>query len=586
MTGPNQVDIRSKSGSVSRFFMGFVILGANLLFGLRGLDVGSRVLIDTDGHMRYNRVLELVTGLNPWWDGWAHRANAPFGHSMHWTRPLDAFLIALSAPVAAFSGWREGLYFAALAVGPLLHVALGLAVAWTARSLLGTSASYLAGMGVAAQSGILSYSAPGRPDHHILIVVIAVLLIGAAIRLSIAPEKSWVTLGALAGAAGLWVSTEFLAPLALTLAFLAWLAFTGKNHLDRFGLWLGGGIGVALLLERPPAEYLAVEYDRISIVHVVLAVLVGLVGLLLRRARGRGSKLALLVTGGVGSVVVLTLWFPLFFAGPFAQVPQSVVDLWLVRVAELAPLWEAASHRWSDASLLIGTGVIGFVLGILRLRRESNRPAWVFLLACLAVFLAFSMRSVRFSVYPSVLGAIAIAGWAAAWIAKMPGRGLSPSLRRVFAMSVVVVGMAYPFLIAIALEGSATAVAQPTCQLDDIVAPLAAELGATNGTVVLASLDSGPELLYRLPIEVVADPYHRNVEGILDSYAALGTGGTGLLDKHNVEYVLVCEHDPDRGVYAAGGLYYQLIAGRAGPEFTEVALGSDSPFRLYRWQAG
>jgi len=566
--------------------MGFVILGANLLFGLRGLDIGSRMLIDTDGHMRYNRVLELATGLNGWWDGWAHRANAPFGHSMHWTRPLDALLIALSSPVSIFTSWEEGLYFAALVVGPLLHLVLGLAVAWAARPLLGTPASYLAGMGVAAQSGILSYAAPGRPDHHILLVVLAVLMIGATIRASTTAETTWVKFAALMGAAGLWVSTEFLAPLALTLGFLAWLTLSGKNHLDRFGLWLSIGIGVSLLLERPPAEYLNVEYDRISIVHLVLAGLVGSVGLILRWAQRRATTLVLLLFGGLASAIVVRFLFPLFFAGPFAEVPETVVDLWLVRVAELAPLWDAAGQRWSDLSLLIGTGVIGLVLGILRLRRESNRPAWVFLLTSLAVFLALSIRSVRFSVYPSALGAIPIAGWAAAWAAKVKGRGLGKSLRRVFAMSVVVVGMAYPFLIAIALEGSATAVAQPTCQLDDIVAPLAAELAATNGTVVLASLDSGPELLYRLPIEVVADPYHRNVEGILDSYAAFGTGGTALLNEHNVEYVLVCEHDPDRGVYAAGGLYDQLIAGRAGPEFTEVALGSDSPFRLYRWQAG
>ena len=238
----DQIDTRSQGASASRLFMGLVILGANLLFGLRGLDIGSRVLIDTDGYMRYNRVIELVAGLNGWWDGWAHRANAPFGHSMHWTRPLDALLIALAAPVAAVSSWSEGVYFAALVVGPLLHLALGVAVAWTARPLVGVTGSYLAGMGVAAQSGILSYAAPGRPDHHILIVVFAVLLIGSAIRLSLDGRRRWVTVGGLSGAAGLWISTEFLAPLAIVLVFLGWRAVVGTNYLASFGLRFGMGV--------------------------------------------------------------------------------------------------------------------------------------------------------------------------------------------------------------------------------------------------------------------------------------------------------------------------------------------------------
>lgn len=590
MTNLETVEIRAPGGSVSRLFMGFVILGANLLFGLRGLDIGSRALIDTDGHMRYNRVLELVTGLNGWWDGWAHRANAPFGHSMHWTRPLDALLVTLATPVAAFSGWSDGLYFASLMVGPLLHLALGVAVAWAARPLVGVSGSYLAGMGVAAQSGILSYATPGRPDHHILIVVLAVIMIGSIVRLVVDRQSRSTMAAGLAAAGGLWVSTEFLAPLAIAIAFVGWLAAARTNDrsaLWRFCLWLGIGIAVALVIERPPAEYLSVEYDRISIVHVLLAVLAAAVGWVLARARSARRRLALLLSGGIVSAIVMRLVFPLFLGGPFADVPESVVNIWLVRVAELAPVWEAARHRFSDLSLLIGSGVIGLVLGLFRFRRQTHRSAWLLVLVSLALFLALCVRSVRFSVYPAALGAIPIAAWASERIAAHPGRGLGKSLRRVFVMSVVVVGMAYPFLIALAIEGPPTGESLPMCDLKQVVAPLAAAIGPTSGTVVLASLDSGPELLYRLPVRVVADPYHRNVGGILDSYAAFGArDSTDLLDKHEVKFVLVCEHDPDREVYAEGGLYSSLIAGSAGPEFRPIELDSHSPFRLYERVTG
>lgn len=566
--------------------MGFVILGVNLLFGLEGLDIGSRELIDTDGHMRYNRVMELVTGLNGWWDGWAHRANAPFGHSMHWTRPLDALLIALASPVAAVFGWADGLYFASLIVGPLFHLGLGVAVAWASRPVVGVLGSYLAGMGVAAQISVLSYAAPGRPDHHILIVVLALILIGSVIRLSLDESPRWVMVGGLSSAAGLWVSTEFLVALAVVLVFLGWRAMVGRNDLARFGLWFAAGVVVALLIERPPNEYFATEYDRLSIVHLVLAGLIGLVGLAVRGSSA-SKRAATIAVGGLLSAAVLRVLFPLFFGGPFADVPASVVDIWLVRVAELAPLWEAASHRASDLSLLVGTGVIGLLIGLVRLRRREQSAEWTFLLAALAVFLLFCVRSIRFAVYPAALGSIPIAAWAVDRLAVNEGRSVLKSLRRVFVMSVVVVGMAYPFLVARALEGPPLDGTSGQCDIKDVVAPLSAALDSKRGSVVLASLDSGPELIYRLPVRVVADPYHRNVEGILDSFAVFGSPDSrALLDKHEVKFVLVCENDADRGIYNSGGLYDQLLANNPPAGFRRVELDPESPLRLYERMPG
>jgi hypothetical protein len=255
-----------------------------------------------------------------------------------------------------------------------------------------------------------------------------------------------------------------------------------------------------------------------------------------------------------------------------------------MRVAELAPVWQAASQRVSDLSLLIGSGVIGLGVGAWRLRQLNNRPAWLFILSSLGVFLLLCIRSVRFAVYPAALGAVPLAAWATTAISAINRRGLLPSLRRVFAMSVVVVGMAYPFLVAFAFEGSAPVTSSPGCDLDDVLPEVRAELGGREGLVVLSSLDSGPELMYRFPVGVVADPYHRNVEGILDSYAIFSAENeflaADLLAKHQVSYVLVCENDADASVHDADGLYFQLLAGQPLEGLGPIPL--DSPaWRLY-----
>ena len=103
--------------------------------------------------------------------------------------------------------------------------------------------------------------------------------------------------------------------------------------------------------------------------------------------------------------------FPLFFAGPFAEVPPSVVNIWLVRVAELAPLWDAARHRFSDCRCSLGRGDrscssawFGFAAS------TADRVGLV--LIALVVFLGLCDRSIRFAVYPAALGSIPIAAWA------------------------------------------------------------------------------------------------------------------------------------------------------------------------------
>ncbi|MFM1752892.1 MAG: hypothetical protein RL119_1854, partial [Actinomycetota bacterium] len=72
---------------------GLTVFVVNLALGLSGLDIGARELVDTDGYMRYARILDLVQRRNGWFDGWIHWSNSPFGHSMHWTRPLDALIL-------------------------------------------------------------------------------------------------------------------------------------------------------------------------------------------------------------------------------------------------------------------------------------------------------------------------------------------------------------------------------------------------------------------------------------------------------------------------------------------------------------
>jgi len=55
-------------------------------------------LIGTDGYMRLVRV-ELLQETGAWFDGRIPRSNAPYGDTLHWTRPLDVLLLGAAWPI-------------------------------------------------------------------------------------------------------------------------------------------------------------------------------------------------------------------------------------------------------------------------------------------------------------------------------------------------------------------------------------------------------------------------------------------------------------------------------------------------------
>lgn len=74
-----------------------------------------------DSYMRLARVRNLMAGGNLH-DRTIPRANAPYGHSLHWTRPLDVLLVAGATMLTPILGTANGLHQAGVWLSPLLHL--------------------------------------------------------------------------------------------------------------------------------------------------------------------------------------------------------------------------------------------------------------------------------------------------------------------------------------------------------------------------------------------------------------------------------------------------------------------------------
>lgn len=558
-----------------------VAVVASLLVSLlvSGILVGrTPSIVDTDGFMRLVRASELRLGQVDWWDGFAYRSNAPFGHSMHWTRPLDALLLGVAWLVALFGGSVDSLEVAGMIVGPFVLGLLSAAIAWAAFPLVGRIGALVAGVGVALQPTLQAYGAVGRVDHHGLILLLAAVLLGCAFRLALDPYRlgPGIAAGVVSGI-GLWVSVEFLLPIGLFLTcFLtAWVLRGAPFGLAMRAMavaWLAT-TAIAVYVERGPIGFQSDDLDRISAIHVMLAALAAVfwvgVGLTIRNEGRRRNRLRVAAVVGFATGAALWLVAPDFASGPFGDVPPALWDAWLSKVAELQPLWPIGSNPVRTVYLM-GAPLLGAGLGAIAIRTdESARPVWIGVVAAIAVLGSIGMFQARFSGFAQIVATVPL-GWLSAYlVGRLSGTG-PMVLKRVAAMLVGAAGFLLPTMLVTGLDArdSGPGISE-RCTVSEIARVVSEEGGER---VVLAHVDFGPELLYRSYANVVASPYHRNIEGILDARRFLGSdeaAAAEIAHERRVDVVAVCPQrdaaylDDDR---QPGDLLERLVAGDA-PEW-------------------
>lgn len=565
-------------------------------------------LLGPDGYMRLVRIDELLSGTG-WYESLIARSNAPYGDALHWTRPMDVIILLVATLASPFTDETQALFFAGAATSPIVAFVACIAIAWAARPVLGRDRAILAVFIFLLQPGVLSYTMLGRADHHSLQFVAFILCIGATLRL-LADRRSVrtsVAAGIIYGFA-LWVSIELLLLVGLCQATLAivWLwrdrVFT-RNQIILGGAFLASVLA-AMLIERPIDGWFDIEYDRISIVHVSLAAVVTGFWLALflhghdRAALALRSRMALAGIAGAASLGVFGIFFPDFFAGPFASVDPRIIPIWHEQVAELKPLMPVDMKSLGRFLFFIGAGLPCLIFMSIVLWRERTHPAtlrWAFLTAVLAVYFILSVKHLRFAPFAEIASV-----WA---LAEMAGRLIKWSEHvltgaRQFAVKCgatffIVLGalMSGTFVLAVTPD-KAIDEKHPDCEVANIANLLndRANLGA-KPTVVGGLLDHGPEILYRTRHSVVGAPYHRNGDGIWDSYRLLATTddaeSRAIVQRRGIGIIVICPSVAERQFYFDDNqpdrLYNRLLADNPPDWLRPVPADREatSGFRLY-----
>ncbi len=558
-----------------------------------GIGPGAARFADGDSYTWLIRAGRLLDG-GGWYDTALPRANAPFGGSVHWTRPFDVVLIALAAPLLAWMPAKAALAWAGFLISPLLHIGAGIALVWASRPILGRAA-YVAGALSAAQFGFIGYATVGHADHHILLGLAAILGLGCFVR-SFSPEPSRRRRNGVAAgfllAFGLWVGPEILILVGLmtAVAALPWLAGEPDGD-ERGGLIsasLTGGLVIALLIERGPAGLGGVDYDRVSIVYLTLAALLfafwAIAGVWRRRSAGPHSFHQRLAGGLIGAAAIgaVMVWlFPGAAAGPLAGIDAAALP-YLQMASEYRPLSGLA-----EGLIFLGGALFAIPWLVWRCWAERLGPwrwAWIFVLATGLCFVFLGFHWLRWLLYAGVALAIGHAGLICRADEMIQARFRAP-LRSVLLVSAVLglaVGPAAIGVGARLVERSAEPVhAQPpACDLMAIARLLNRPAWSDAPRTILASANFGAELLYRTPHRVLATLLHRNGSGVVDTIRILRGRDPGearqLAKARGVDLILLCPGSGADRIFSGEGnqgrMHARLIALKPPAWLHRVAL--------------
>jgi hypothetical protein len=540
-------------------------------------------LTDPDCYLRLNRVTNLYEG-GGWYQTTLSRSNAPYGESLHWTRPFDILLLAGALPATVFVDFRTALFWWGVIISPVLLVAMLLTMLWAARPLLSRQGPFLLGILLLFQTAVMAYCQPGRSDQHSLLILLFTVLFGFGLRLVLEPTNRWLCCAAgMVGGLSIWTGLELILvvfAIAVILGLL-WIWENGDfaRKIAYYSIWLFVAVGISLLAERPWNNLAAQEFDKLSIVHWSLCgflagfwIIVGLISLFSQVLERRTVRLIFAAAGvGLSAICVLFLFpkisqsislsfmLPKFFGGQVADVDPRIIKIWYEGISELQHIFSRRAPMVLSVQFA-GTALvgIGFLLYLLWSRQNPGKRGWGYILVLLLIYIPLSIYRIRWTPYAQILLMLPMA--------EMMDRALKRIERqkrgamRVLKNVSVVAAFAATFLIL----GVAAAWAAGNNQTNALGKKVSLvkicrylnqdEKWRGRSARILTNTNFGPEILYRTRHETIGSPYHRNWRGILDTYNIM-TAGTDdaareLINNRGIELILLCLNSPEFGNFS------------------------------------
>lgn len=522
---------------------------------------------DPDPWLRLTLVREWLSG-GSWYSHIVTHSGAPTDViTSPWTRPLDLV-------IAAFTSLQP--HHLSLS-DRLLHSALLLPIVWMSLFLFGLmravrhiTTAPLAPLMTAVMLCLApmmgNYFGTANADHHGMLAAVFACTLATLFTPSPSP-RTLIATGALFGLL-LWISPETMPIIAAAYGWygLRWLMgeAVAMRQLRTLSTATILTAILALVVERPSAEWLTPVYDSLSAPLLFPLLLSALAASMLSLfpASRFASRLML---GVATSLIVLGgtyLVYPLMFAGSSAFADAYVVTTFLPSISEMHSVFDPSnSTAFIAAMLLQPMAVLVFLL--LSLRNAPSLPQRTHaltLLYFLAITGALFLLHIRFYYYcyPFLVLALApmltallepdhpsLAGrWPARWLAP-----LNENAQATRRLPLLLILLGAPIALGFAAPDTSTprgrnmaaceATAMRMLQRGDVAALL-----GDSPLTLFTSTNLGAHVLFFTPYRIIASNYHREGAGIRYLWEAEAIGSPAALRpylaKRGVQALLLC----------------------------------------------
>ena len=539
----------------------------------------SRVFfVDPDDYTRTYRAKQILAGET-------HRVrnmpriNHPDGVELHWTAVMD-YLIAGAGVLGTFVSRHPdsvglGAAWAPVGLGVLYLVCM---MSWIRRG---------AGWGPALLAGSLVICSPpfhrtfqlGHADHHALLELLFVVAIGAWMTRGGAPTRRAAIVSGSAIGMAIWTSSQALpiwAALAVGIHYGCrrcdprfWSEYQSARM--RWCVSAAVVVGIGFAFENWP-DLSLVAVDKVSAFHVALAI-IALLAPGGRNPSDKGDAKTDAATPEqirtsaeeqkrttrtilfLAAVAVLAVWLAVKFEDVVAPLTRPEVARWHEYVAELQPLFTRTETQWSLKPFHDRLGFLPYALVLLVplfLSSKRTPPALKCTLGLLAILItALTLGQMRWMDHYN-LAAIPVAAiglWEG--FGRLFAKSPKPKPALCFALTGIVLGaLSLPASrIVLARKTEHVLAAQGLLERTDFVGQNISRQESAFGPsnpkrrAILCEEGEGPMLLYYTGLPVVASPYHRAIDGIVEAaqfYAETDPAvARAQLDRLGVRYVVM-----------------------------------------------
>ncbi len=549
-------------------------------------------LPDTDDYMYLNQVIDWMKGQG-WYDNIQHRLDPPVGVPIHFSRLAQLPMAALLGLFELCGLGPRGAGTVMATIYPVILLGCFFAtLRWVAESFVPKEWAGASAFVALFSGGALFMFRPGHIDHHGLIVILVALAMGCVLRMMERPDqRRWAVYAGLIMAAGQTIALEILPWLLLLSGWVGlWAVVKGKAAAWQsllYSLVFCVISFVCLALTRPPSDLMTIDVLTYSIVYVILAAGIAVTFAGIALVANASAFLRWIIGGGlaVGIGFLFLRHFPELVVGPYGGIDPALAQIILDEIEEALP-FKTARNSWFDISrIAVPTWIAMIVLiRILcdRTRRPDERWRWGLQFLMLAAAFALSMFYQRRFV--AMMGMLTIIPLTAllqtGWVAigeRWRGRARTYAEIGLVLLVGPLPAILYPAILdgrsfntGILMFGAGTSASTDKCEMYELENALRDKAAyGDRPRLIMNTISSGPEILFRTDHSVLSAPFHMDVAGNVDATRFFSTPypeeAEAIARRRHIDLVVACRAFPE--VYVRVSPSKELRQGDAIDDF-------------------